>query len=89
MESKKEEVMSHFLRLSFLSETERKTQISKKHPVRLCQSLRRQKYRTEKTAKLGFLPKGCEEEGKQGIRDLYLIRQSAQEVLEIKARHFI
>lgn len=40
-------------------------------------------------AKLGFLPKGCEEEGKQGIRDLYLIRQSAQEVLEIKARHFI
>lgn len=89
MNSKEEEVISHFLRLSSLSETKRKTQDLQKAPVRLCQSLRRQKYRTEKTEKLRFLPKGCEEGGEQGIRDLYLIRQSAQEVPEIKVRHFI
>lgn len=77
--------MFHFLRLPFPAETERKTQDPQKAPNETMFIFKETGTQDREDCKVKITAQRVGE----GKHDLYLIRQSAQEVPEIKAQGFL
>lgn len=77
--------MFHFLRLPFPAETERKTQDPQKAPNETVSIFKETGTQDKEDCKVKITAQSVG----AGTHDLYLIRQSAQEVPEIKAQGFL
>lgn len=77
--------MFRFLRLPFPAETERKTQDPQKAPNETVSIFKETETQDREDTKVKITAQRVG----AGTHDLYIIRQSAQEVPEIKARGFL